>query len=307
MRVFQVHLGIYRRDSPIYQRRGDERDDEAYSVLIVFGVGIRSGGERLDYMHTMITCQEFADELGNQFVCASQGEYHRVRTPYLYPDGDNIDIFCRPQGDITVVSDLGETTRWLRMQSVSPRRSPKQSALIEDICLTHGVEFFKGMLIARCRPDDTLSSVVFRVAQAALRVSDIWFTFRTRSVESLTDEVADFLSERQFRFARGEKLAGRSGRIWTPDFHVRAVEYSSLVYVLGTGSKAAAKGVVHQVYTAFSDLSHLNAGPEALQFISLFDDTADVWSDEDFRLAEQVSSVRHWSKPDAFAEILQAA
>ena len=59
------------------------------------------------------------------------------------------------------------------MQTVAPRRSPRQKTLIEDTCLTHGVEFYKGMLLARCRQNDQLSAVVFRVAQAALRVSDV--------------------------------------------------------------------------------------------------------------------------------------
>jgi len=252
-------------------------------------------------------CQDFSEGLGALFTCERHGEYQRIRTPYLYPDGDSIDVFCRLRNGVVVVSDLGETTRWLRMQTISPKRSPKQKALIEDVCVTHGVEFYKGMLIARCRPDDQLAAVTFRVAQAALRVSDLWFTFRTRSVESVTDEVADFLIERDFHYERGEKLAGRSGRIWSPDFHVRAVHRSSLVYVLSTGSKSAARAVVHQVHTAWYDLNHLAAGPEALKFVSLFDDTADVWSDEDFRLAEQLSTVTLWSQPDDLSHALRDA
>lgn len=251
--------------------------------------------------------ENFSNGLASLFDCRPQGEYQRIRTPYLYPDGDNIDVFCKPQGDVILVTDLGETTRWLRMQTVSPRRSPKQNALVEDACLTHGVEFYKGMLLARCRQSEDLTAVVVRVAQAALRVSDLWLTFRTRSVESVTDEVADFLAEHEFRFERGEKLAGRSGRVWRPDFHVRSVRRSSLVYVLSTGSRSAARGVVNHVHTAFFDLNQLAAGPEALQFVSLFDDTADVWSEEDFRLAEQLSTVTRWSQPDQLADALQAA
>ncbi|NMC20348.1 MAG: DUF1828 domain-containing protein [Thermogutta sp.] len=254
-------------------------------------------------------CRDFSEGLAALFECRPQGdgEYQRIRTPYLYPDGDNIDVFCKPEGDATLVTDLGETTRWLRMQTAALRRSPKQTALIEDACLTHGVEFYKGMLLARCRPGDDLAAVVCRVAQAALRVSDLWFTFRTRSIESVADEVADFLTERQLPFVRGEKLAGRSGRVWTPDFHVRTARRSSLVYVLSTGSRSAARSVVNQVHTAFFDLNHLAVGPEALRFVSLFDDTVDVWSDEDFRLAEQLSTVARWSRPDEFADLLQAA
>ena len=233
-------------------------------------------------MNQIDICADFSGGLSRLFTCSQHGDYQRIRTPYLYPDGDNIDVFCRLQNDVVLVSDLGETTRWLRMQTVSPKRSPKQKALIEDACLTHGVEFYRGTLLARCRPGDQLAAVTFRVAQAALRVSDLWFTFRTRSVESVTDEVADFLTEREFRFERGEKLVGRSGKSWSPDFHVRAVRHSSLVYVLSTGSRSAARAVVNHVHTA------------------------DVWSDEDFRLAEQLSDVTRWSQPSELADLLAA-
>jgi len=252
-------------------------------------------------------CRDFSGGLAALFNCRPHGEYQRIRTPYLYPDGDNIDVFCKPQGEVVLVTDLGETTRWLRMQTLSPRRSPKQSALIEDACLTHGVEFYRGMLLARCRPGDQLSAVVLRVAQAAVRVSDLWFTFRTRAVESVTDEVADFLAERGFDYERGQKLVGRSGRGWTVDFHVRTAKRSSLMYTMSTGSRSAAKSVAEHVLAAWVDLNHLAVGPEALQFVSLFDDTVDVWSESDFKLVEPFSAVARWSEPDELAHILANA
>lgn len=258
-------------------------------------------------MNTPIACEALKADLGELFTCTEQGSYRRIRTPYLYPDGDNIDLFCKTEGDMVTVTDLAETNRWLRMQSVSPRRSPKQRQLIEDICLTHGVEFYRGMLQARCRPNDSMAMVVTRVAQAALRVSDLWFTFRTRAVESITDEVADYLTERQLPFDRAEKLAGRSGRSWTVDFHVRAPARSSLIYVLSTGSRSAARSVAEHVLAAWYDLNHLAAGPEALRFVSLFDDATDVWANEDFRLVEGLSTVTRWSRPDEFESVLREA
>lgn len=258
-------------------------------------------------MNARNPCADLEREVGVLFSCSPQGEFQRVRTPYLYPDGDNIDLFLKTSGDVTTVSDLGETLRWLRSQTLSPRRSPKQNALIGDACLTHGVELYKGMLLARCHPGDSLAKVTTRVAQACLRVSDLWFTFRTRSVESAVDEVADFLSERQFSFDHGPKYAGRSGRAWTVDFHVRAPQRSALVYVLSTGSRSAARSVAEHVLAAWYDLNHLTAGPEALRFVSLFDDTADVWAEEDFRLVEPLSTVARWSQPDGFAEVLAEA
>ena len=252
-------------------------------------------------------CEAIQREIGKSFTCEDHGDYQRIRTPFLYPDGDCIDLFCRLEADVMTVTDLAETTRWLRTQTVSQQRSPKQRQLIEDVSLTHGVEFHRGMLQARCRPGDALAEVVTRVAQASLRVSDLWFTFRTRAVGSITDEVADYLTERELPFDRFEKLTGRSGRRWTVDFHVRATARSSLVHVLSTGNRSAARKVTEHVLAAWYDLNHLAAGPETLHFVSLFDDTADVWADEDFRLVEGLSAVLRWSRPDEFASILQEA
>ena len=118
-------------------------------------------------------CDALRGKIGPLFVCSSHGEYCRIRTPFLYPDGDYIDLFCKASGDVITVTDLAETTGWLRMQTVDRTRTVKQERLIEDVCMTHGVVFCNGMLQARCRRGDSLADVVIRVAQAALRVSDL--------------------------------------------------------------------------------------------------------------------------------------
>lgn len=256
----------------------------------------------------MDPCLALQSGLAALFECAPAGERTRVRTPFLYPDGYYIDVFTRPlpNGGLDV-SDLGETVRWLRMQSLSPRRSAKQQALVEDVALTHGVEFFKGQLVARCKEPSQATETILRVAQAALRVSDLWFTFKARAVQTINDEVSEFLENRALQFQRSERLRGRSGHFWTPDFHVRAEEKSSLVYVLSTGSRAAARGIAINVLAAWYDLSQHAVGREPLSFVSLFDDTVDIWSNEDYGLLEPISAVARWSRPDEFERLLKEA
>ena len=256
-------------------------------------------------MNSNDICRAIQDEIGELFTCSQQGDYYQVRTPYLYPDGDNIDLYCEFSDDIVTVTDLAETTGWLRMQSLATRRSPNQNRLILDACMTHGVELHLGMLQARCRPGDGLAGVFTRVAQAALRVSDLWFTFRYRTGESVADEVAEYLAENRLENERAKGIIGRSLRVWNVDFHVRTVGRSSLVYVLNTGSRAAANRITDHVVAAWYDLNHHSVGPEPLQFVSLFDDTADVWDDEDFRRLEDLSKVARWSRPEDFIGILR--
>jgi hypothetical protein len=255
---------------------------------------------------TTSTLQLITDSLGGLFSAKESNGYLRIRTPFLYPDGDVIDLFIKESNGVNTITDLGETARWLRMQSLSPKRSPKQNKLLEDVCLNHGLEFYRGMFLARAKSEKEFAPVFMRVAQGVLRASDLWFTMRTRSVETACEEVELFLLERGVRFERSQKIVGRSGRTWQPDFHTRLPDKSSLVYVLSTGSQAAARRVTEHVVTAWHDLNNLAIGPEALQFVSLFDDSMDVWSNEDFRLLENLSEVARWSQPDEFLNLLAA-
>ena len=55
-------------------------------------------------------CQDIQRIVGASFLFSERGDYLRIRTPFLYPDGDNIDLFCKVQEDVVTVSDLAETT-----------------------------------------------------------------------------------------------------------------------------------------------------------------------------------------------------
>lgn len=78
------------------------------------------------------------------------------------------------------MSDLGETLSWLRMQSVARKWTIKQKQLVNDVCVTLGIEQFRGMLQVRVRSDAESAAAVMRLGQVAVRVADLWFTFHTR-------------------------------------------------------------------------------------------------------------------------------
>ena len=120
-------------------------------------------------------CEALRSATGGKFACSEHGDFQRIRTPYLYPDGDHIDLFCKAEGDAATVTDLAETAGWLRMQSAAARRPPEQNRIIDEVCAARGVEFYRGMLQARYRSAGELAAAVERVAQAALRVSELCF------------------------------------------------------------------------------------------------------------------------------------
>ena len=253
-------------------------------------------------------CLSIGESLPALFECTpAPQEGVRVRTPLMYPDGGMVDVFVLEKGGRFSVTDFGETLGWLRMQSVSARRSSKQNRMVEDTCQTLGVELHRGQLMLRSGSADVLGEAVLRLAQAAVRVSDLWFTLRTRAVETVADEVNDWLLEKEISFDRVVKQYGRSGRNWTIDYQTRTGNRTSLIFLLSTGSRGAARRITEHVLAGCFDLSHLKVSQPRVELVSLFDDTEDVWREEDFNLVEQQSEIARWSRPDEFERILLAA
>ena len=254
---------------------------------------------------TTIPCQEIAATIGQLFDCSEVNNgFTRIRTPYLYPDGDIIDLFFKEKAGRQILTDLGETLRWLDSQVIGKQISKKQTQVLQDIELTHGIENYQGTLIARVTSAETLAEAVTRLAQASIRVADLWFLSRTRSLASVADEVAELLMEEKIRFKRDEKFIGRSTRSWRIDFRTWHPDHGSLVQVLSTGSKSAANTQANKAIAAWTDLSQYRASSSPLRFISLFDDTVDVWAPSTISHLEDYSDIAYWSRPDSFAKML---
>ncbi len=135
-------------------------------------------------------CEALRGGLPALFECVPNphGGVH-IFTHLLYPDGGVVDVFVVRQENDLLVTDHGDGLGWLRMQSASGKLSPKQRWMVDDVCKTLGVSLHQGQLQLQCESPAALAEAVDRVAQAVLRVSDIWFTFRTRSTGSIADEL----------------------------------------------------------------------------------------------------------------------
>ena len=149
------------------------------------------------------------------FVCSpAPREGVRVRTPMLYPDGGVVDVFVLERNGRYIVTDFGDTLGWLGLQSVSHNRTKRQDALIQDVCLTLRIENQHDQLMLRDVSSGALGDSVLRVAQAAVRVSDLWFTLRSQAIQTTADEVDEWLRERAIDFKRDVSKQGRSTQNW---------------------------------------------------------------------------------------------
>lgn len=223
----------------------------------------------------------------------------------MYPDGGIVDVFVLERGGAYTVTDFGDALGWLHLQSVSRSRTRRQELLIEDVCQTLGVQLFRDQLILRNINTEDLGDAVIRLAQAVVRVSDVWFTMRSQSFQTTADEVEEWLGEKRIPYERGVRERGRSNQDWTIDFRT-ITERTSLVFLLGTGTRGATRRITEHVLAGCVDLSHLRKSQPGLTFVSLFDDTQDVWREQDFRLVTDYSEVAYWSRPDTLERILLA-
>jgi hypothetical protein len=249
---------------------------------------------------TIAPCQTIADTIGQLYTCTEVNGLVRIRTPYLYPDGDVIDLYLKPETQI--LTDLGETLRWLDMQTVSQSLSKKQELFLQDILITYGVELFNGMLTIRGQ--DNLSEAITHLAQAAISVSNLWFLQRTRLAGTLNDDIAELLEENRISYERDIKLVGRSNRSWRIDFYTRHPRRSTLVEVLSTGNRSAANTKTNNAVAAWVDLNQLQLTATPLHFISLLDDSLDVWTDSHISQLAEFSEICYLSQPEEFLEQL---
>ena len=181
-------------------------------------------------------CGAVGKTLPPLFVCSpAPQEGVRVRTPLLYPDGGLVDVFVLERSNGYIITDHGDALGWLGLQSVSRRLSPKQNLLVKDVCQTLGLQLFHNQLVLRSVPNNSLGESVLRVAQAAVRVSDLWFTLRSHSLQTTADEVDEWLSEKRIPFERQVTKQGRSAQSWTIDFETQTDDRTSLIFLLNTG------------------------------------------------------------------------
>jgi len=261
-------------------------------------------------------CQTITQNLGKLFTCQDFDKgFTRIRTPYIYPDGDVIDLFFKVCRERPLVTDLGGTKLWLLSQSIHQSLSNRQKEAYQDILLTHNVEDYQGALVIWLSKTDTFAEDTFaeatiRLAQAAIAVSNLCFLYQQRIISTLDDEITELLTGNQIRFKAKERLQGSSGRKWVLNFHTFHSGHDSLIHILQTDSKNkrsyARKTKANHVVSSWMDLSSANTLTKSRKFISLFDDSSDCWEPEIIRQLQNLSHVAYWSDLNQFLKILIA-
>ena len=257
-------------------------------------------------------CQQLSQDIGTLFICSEFKDFIKITTPFIYPDGDVIDIFYRKVNQGFILTDLGETIRWIESQSVSGIRNEKQKELIETISLTHNLEVKRDMFIARIDKNANsikLAASVLELGQALVRLSDLWILQSGRKTRTIIDSVEDFIKAIDITYEREQLYTGGTDRNWKPHFYTTVKGNNVLTHVLSTDRKSSSKPILSMVNTQWQDLERYKLESN-YKFISLIVDKEEgvrIWTKGDKKLLSQRSEVKEWSNKNDFKEALLTA
>jgi hypothetical protein len=128
-------------------------------------------------------------EVGARFqlrvVGTPEEGFTQIETPFLMPDGDVIDLYYRKEGETTfLLTDLGETLAWLRLQLADPNLPETVHTWVKDICSSLGIEQSKGMLVVRVAAPESLADGLLLLAQGVVRIASLYVLLRERVSEA---------------------------------------------------------------------------------------------------------------------------
>ena len=247
-------------------------------------------------------CASLHTQIGSLFECLPAGERVQIRTPFIFPDGDLIDLYWRdtPQGE--VISDLGDTCGWLFVNGVHQRLTSKQDQAYNAACSIYGVERRDGLLLSRVQGGDLADSVV-RLAQAITMICQTVDVGRQSAVTNraiTANRIIKVIEGCNWTFSRDVKRVGQRNLVWTVDFVVSTPRSSAVLMALyGRKHLGWQRRAIEHAYTVLSALA-----PTWMQetvppnTVSVIDDTDVSWEREPVEILREVSQVVRMSNPD---------
>lgn len=224
----------------------------------------------------------------------------RIATPFQYPDGSLIDVFFKskvspPEAKDSLawgylLSDFGQTMLYLADLHIKPWANSQKRRLLRDICESLGIEYHNGELQVWLDSKDvkTAADGIVRLAQACIRVADLYFLQKHSTVNTFSDEVKKFLGSEGVEGSPVE-LPGRWGRSVEIDYVVHGKKQESLIKTVSTGGTASS---IHPYLTeAFSRWYDLAIPREQGQRITVIDDRDRVSRGDDLDRLKQVSEI----------------
>ena len=120
--------------------------------------------------------ERLVPRLGPLYECSEWRDGIRIRTPFTFPCGQIINVFCKINECRATITDYGDTLGWLSLQCEEPIKSEDRlMRFIDEINKTRGVKIQGHMLYIPHAPESNLADEVIRMLQAMLAISNLYY------------------------------------------------------------------------------------------------------------------------------------
>jgi hypothetical protein len=235
----------------------------------------------------------------------------RIATPFQYPDGSLIDVFLAydhplyPGGYI--LSDFGQTAVYLLHFVVRPWESKGQRQVITDICDLFKVHSARGVLSIGLEEDQLpkeLPMAVVRLAQACVRVADLYTMAKPRVGSTFREDVREFILESGLPVDSPFELPGRHGESVFVDFRVRGHKKNSLLQAMPAKGETLPHLRSNEIFASWYELQDLKSQN---QFITVVEDKISKARQGDIGRLRDFSEIVYFPRERAHLRTIIAA
>jgi hypothetical protein len=243
-----------------------------------------------------------ARDLAPLYECREENGHLTIVTPLEQPDGDYVEFYLVEEGGRLVLTDHAETLAVLASYGFDLKRSPKRARLLDSILRAANVHLFQGAFRMEIESEGELVPAVLKLGQVAVQAGDLLFTMRYGAGTQFKEEVEEFLVERRVPYEANARVLGRSGQHYSVDFYVEK-RRPALLQTLSSGSASYAETLVSKTVRMWYDVSRTDGRYE---YVSVLDDSADVWKPPQIELLSDLSRVVAWGERDTLIALLAA-
>jgi len=257
----------------------------------------------------MLTCKEIKEYIdrsaNSMFRCEQQDSLLSVTTPFTYPDGDDIELFLENRNNTLILSDMGETLRYLDTYMLDVTSTSKRKSIINDVVKSHNLLFERGEIFAVIKTESRLLDAIINMSQAIIRISDLLYTTRSQSLAAFEEEFKSFLDEHRFNYEENFVVDTTSYQ-YTFEFAIIQNNRIGLVKLLNAPRKLSQRPNISRLVQAWFEISTYESNKYPLKNrITVLDDSIYPWKHDDYKLLETLSVVNFWSNKDRIVQTLR--
>jgi hypothetical protein len=235
------------------------------------------------------------------YECREEDGYLTIVTPFEHADGDYIELYLVEENDRLILTDHAETLAILASYGFELKRSVKRARLLDSILKAANVHIFQGALRIEVESMADLIPAIVRLSQASVQAGDLLFTMRYGAGTAFKEEVEEFLVERQLRYQTNYRVFGRSQQQYSVDFYIER-RRPVLLQTLSSGSTNYVETLISKTVRMWYDITRVDGRYE---YVSLLDDSVDVWKPSHMELLSDLSKVVAWGERENVISLLR--